>query len=108
MSAQEDAHQVLDGFHRLCDHYNGNGFSDLIGNPALIDIFHDIAKDSLKLIKYLRSCEDVEATRMYHVFISKILIRISHIKHNGRIETISERDEHIHKVMSDFNRKAIA
>jgi len=92
---KENAHQLTKLFGHFADEYNENGLVKLIGNESLVGVYQSQAIDCLKLIKFLRAKKDNEATKAYHIGILKILLRLSHLRHNGKIETTSEKDLHI-------------
>lgn len=94
--AKEKAHKTLTAFNNLCDLYNEGGLDDRLSfsEPMLV-VYHDIAKEALALFKKLLKIQPRDSVQNYMIFVAKIIIRISSLRHNHRRETDKERYEHI-------------
>ena len=71
-------------------------------NKAMLKVYQHEMQDSLKLHKYLYHCEACEASREGLRVVVKVLLRLSALIHEGRIETNEERYNSMKRFSNQF------
>lgn len=90
------AHQCLSVFHTICDDFNDGKLDpkhhdfEKTMTPGYLRVLQSMTLEAFDLIKYLHSKENSEATKAYMIFCGKVLLRLSHLIHNHRVETEAE------------------
>lgn len=69
---RQDAHNLLDEFHKLCGSYNSRLFDEMRDFPIVLSGWLDSLYECKELILYLDGKETCEATRAYLVFCDMI------------------------------------
>lgn len=112
------AHQCLNSFHSICDDFN-EGFLNSVGTDYAsveslkaypighLRILQSMSIEAFDLIKYLHSQQPCEATKNYMIFCGKVLLRLSHLIHNGRKETDQELGQYMSELFSKYNLREV-
>lgn len=112
-NAKSRAHNCLSVFHTICDDYNNkklvpkNFKDDDKQVCSELRVLQSMTLEAFELIKSLHAKESCEATKMYMIFCGKILLRLSHLVHNKRIETDKETSEYFTEFMSKYNLRSL-
>lgn len=85
-----EAHKILDHFNRLCDLFNEGDFQNNVKYKGYLKSCQDDAYRALLLFNFIHEQEPCESSRSYIIFAKKILLRLSCLIHEGRIETDKE------------------
>jgi len=102
-SETQKAHDAIKGFHQICDLYNEGELDEPAKWKGTLKFFLQETQEAKKYIVYLFKKENCEATRAYMDFVSRVIIRLSSLIHNGRKETTTERVEHMRAVRDKYN-----
>lgn len=107
------AHQCLSVFHTICDDYNNGKLipeefkDDDRKTCSMLRVLQSMTLEAFELFKKLHSKQPCEATKMYLIFCGKILLRLSHLIHNGRTETDKEKQEYFTEFMTKYNLRSL-
>jgi hypothetical protein len=107
------AHQCLSVFHTICDDFNEGKLvpSEFVNDDrtpcSQLRILQSMTLETYELIKYLHQQQPCEATKAYLIFCGKILLRLSHLIHNKRIETSQEIGEYFSHFMTKHNLREL-
>lgn len=82
------AHSCLSVFHTICDDFNEKRLETF--PKHYLRPLQTMTIEAFDLFKHLHSCEPGETTEHYLIAAGKILLRLSHLIHNDRIETHDE------------------
>lgn len=101
--ARSRAHNCLKVFHTICDDYNEGRLVPKKDNGIVSEfrVLQSMTLEAFELFKELHSKEPCDATRAYLIYCGKILLRLSHLIHNDRVETSQEIAEYF----KDFNKR---
>lgn len=89
--SNKQCHHALTLLHNLFDDFNANKLRTY--NEIFLGILHEEAKDCFYVIKFLYVTRQCEETAQYMNFCRQLLLRISSLRHLGRVETDKERAE---------------
>lgn len=101
-AAKEDAHQKLTILNELFDMYNTKELEADTKYKTILKIFLQEAQEGKELIAKLLNKTNSKATRAYMIFTARLIIRLSSLIHNDRVETADERVEHIRNVKKKY------
>ena len=102
MDRKEEAHQCITAFNGVCDLYNKGKLDNNDEGAAMLKVYQDIAKEAKSTVVELHKANPCSATTQYLIFVAKILVRLSHLIHNRKVETATERHEHVNEVMQKY------
>lgn len=100
--AKAEAHVKLDKLHKIFDLYNNKKLENDTKLKSLLRILQKEAQEARALVLFLYQKNNCPATRAYMVFVARMLIRLSHLIHDGRVETLEERVAHIQAVREKY------
>lgn len=102
--AKADAHALLDRFHSICDMYNEGELDDYEFWGPVNKVHQKEMQQARKLIAtLLEKSGNAEPAQQYMIFCARILLRLSHLIHNKKKETVAERFEHITAIRKKYN-----
>jgi len=84
----KESHAILSTLNNLFDLYNRDDFSKV---KEVNQLFLKYANEGLTLVKYLHEKEPCESTEMYLLYTGRLIMRLSHLIHNGTKEGPQDR-----------------